>query len=579
MTLQASKVRELREREVPEYSLTGIDPIMARILATRGVRDAHEIDHSLAKLAPISLLGNIEAAVDLLLACREQRIVIVGDFDADGATSTALMMRCLSQLGFDAVDSLVPNRFDFGYGLSPEIVDVAARSEPALIVTVDNGISSVAGTARARELGIRVLITDHHLPPPELPAADVIINPNLPGDAYPSKNLAGVGVAFCLMAALARRIAGGDPAIARLPAQFLDLVALGTVADVVALDQNNRVLVEAGLQRIRARKSVPGIAALLEIAGRDPARIVATDLGFAVGPRLNAAGRLDDMSVGIRCLVTDSPTEAAELAATLDGINRQRRDVESTMQEDALADLDSITRATTLPDCICLYRESWHQGVVGLVASRIKEQVHRPVFAFASESNGKLKGSGRSISGIHIRDLLAHVDATTSGLIDKFGGHAMAAGLSLDKDRLEEFERAVQAAIPQLFPGAEFSPSLLTDGNLPAAYLSLSFAEKLRTIVPWGQRFPEPVFHGQFNTVEARVVGESHLKLKVSNGAAPIDAIAFNQVSDPLPTPGERLELAYRLDVNEWRSRRSVQLMVVQWRSLDAPQRDTMRAD
>ncbi len=579
MTLQASKVRELREREVPEYSLTGLDPIMARILATRGVRDAHEIDHSLAKLAPISLLGNIEAAVDLLLACREQRIVIVGDFDADGATSTALMMRCLSQLGFDAVDSLVPNRFDFGYGLSPEIVDVAARSEPALIVTVDNGISSVAGTARARELGIRVLITDHHLPPPELPAADVIINPNLPGDAYPSKNLAGVGVAFCLMAALARRIAGGDPAIARLPAQFLDLVALGTVADVVALDQNNRVLVEAGLQRIRARKSVPGIAALLEIAGRDPARIVATDLGFAVGPRLNAAGRLDDMSVGIRCLVTDSPTEAAELAATLDGINRQRRDVESTMQEDALADLDSITRATTLPDCICLYRESWHQGVVGLVASRIKEQVHRPVFAFASESNGKLKGSGRSISGIHIRDLLAHVDATTSGLIDKFGGHAMAAGLSLDKDRLEEFERAVQAAIPQLFPGAEFSPSLLTDGNLPAAYLSLSFAEKLRTIVPWGQRFPEPVFHGQFNTVEARVVGESHLKLKVSNGAAPIDAIAFNQVSDPLPTPGERLELAYRLDVNEWRSRRSVQLMVVQWRSLDAPQRDTMRAD
>ncbi|MEM7611725.1 MAG: single-stranded-DNA-specific exonuclease RecJ [Pseudomonadota bacterium] len=562
--------RGLVARDVPPHDLHDIDPVLARVLAARGVKNSQQLDMSLKRLAPVGLLANIDAAVDLLLLHQASHIVIVGDFDADGATSTALMLRCLARLGFGSVESLVPNRFDYGYGLSPEIVDVAAKDSPSLIVTVDNGISSHAGVDRANELGIDVLVTDHHLPAPALPAAKVIVNPNLPGDGYPSKSLAGVGVAFCLMAALARKLSAGDPGLARIPADYLDLVALGTVADVVPLDDNNRILVAAGLQRIRAGRCVPGISALLSVAGRDPARIVTADLGFALGPRLNAAGRLEDMSIGIRCLTTDDGSAASAIAQQLDAINRARRELESDMQRDALEVVEQITQSldTALPDCLCLYEPHWHQGVVGLVASRIKEATGRPVFAFANEDEDTLKGSGRSINGVHIRDLLAAVQARHPGLIGRFGGHAMAAGLSLPAGHLTAFRNAVASQQRELFPEADFAPAMHTDGELPESHLTLEFAEQLRRIAPWGQHFPEPLFTGTFAVVDARIVGEKHLKLQLAHGALRIDAIAFNQAREPMPQPGESLLLAYRLEVNVWRQRQTTQLIVEQWQSI-----------
>lgn len=564
--------RELRRRARPDIMLEGVDPVLAGILTARGIRDASEVDHRLARLAPVSALAQIDAAVALLCEHRHGTIIIVGDFDADGATSTALMWRCLKRLGFSSVDSLVPNRFDYGYGLSPEIVEVAAAARPSLIVTVDNGISSVAGVARARELGIDVLVTDHHLPPEQLPVANCIVNPNQPGDDYPSKHLAGVGVVFCLMAALARRLSDGDPAIARLPADYLDLVALGTVADVVALDQNNRILVAAGLARIRAGRALPGIDALLRVASRDASRLVAADLGFALGPRLNAAGRLEDMSIGIRCLMSDDPDEALALAGELDAINRERREIESDMQRDAEQALAAIRQPATqdLPPCVCLYEPHWHQGVVGLIASRIKEQVQRPVFAFATESEHRLKGSGRSIVGVHLRDLLADIDQRLPGAIIKFGGHAMAAGLTLEQAAFDEFSQAAAESMQRLFADADFSPALMTDGELPPGCFSLEFATLLRRDGVWGQQFPEPLFEGRFSVIEARIVGERHLKLRLDSSRGVIDAIAFGQVREPLPSAGEHLQLAYRLDVNEWRSRQSLQLIVEQWQVVES---------
>ena len=543
--------------------LSGIDPALARVFAMRGVTSLDELDYGLARLAPVSQLDNVDAGVELLLQHRKQRIVIIGDFDVDGATSTALMLRCLREFGFADVDYLVPNRFEFGYGLSPEIVDVAAQGNPALLVTVDNGISSIAGVARAQQLGIPVLVTDHHLPAAQLPAAEVIINPNLPDSKFPSRNLAGVGVAFYLLAALGRRLAEqGDAQAAKVPARFLDLVALGTVAAVVPLDYNNRILVQQGLARIRAGHAVAGIRALLELSRRQITRTVSTDLGFVVGPRLNAAGRLEDMSVGIECLLTDDPGIAQQHAALLDGINKERREIESSMRDQAFAFVDAMD-ARSLPACVCVYEPSWHQGVVGLVAARVRERCHRPVIAFARESDGVLKGSARSIPGVHVRDLLEAVSGNSPGLIRKFGGHAMAAGLSLEEALLPEFKKQLARQMRRLYPQADFSGAILTDGGLPGSSLTLEFARTLRNAGPWGSAFPEPLWQGDFSVSEQRTVGENHLKMRVqaAGGGGLIDAIAFNQAG---PALRGVVQLAYRLDVNEFRGVESPQLVVEQ---------------
>ncbi len=552
-------------RPAPEAlaALAGLHPVIARLYAARGVRSAEDLDYSLRKLAPVSSLAGIDAAIELLVAHREQAIIVVGDFDADGATSTALVLRCLRDFGFRSVDYLVPNRFAFGYGLTPEIVEVAAQRSPALLVTVDNGVSSIRGVAKANELGIKVLVTDHHLPGTELPAAAAMVNPNLRGANFASPNLAGVGVAFYLMAALGRRLQEeGVANAARIPARYLDLVALGTVADVVRLDHNNRILVSHGIERIRAKQGIPGIAALLAIAGRDIATISSSDLGFAAGPRLNAAGRLEDMAVGIECLLTDDAGEAQRLAALLDEINRERRDIESDMRDQAFEFVDRLD-ARNLPPCVCVYDARWHQGVVGLVAARVRERCHRPVIAFARDKDGMLKGSARSIPGVHVRDLLEAIDTTNPGMIDKFGGHAMAAGLSLAEAQFESFQRAASRQLSKLYPDADFRGTLLTDGVLPKDALNLEFARTLRAAGPWGAGFPEPLFHGAFVVQEQRTVGERHLKLRVApaDGGPTLDAIAFNQAETVVRGAAQ---LAFRLDVNSFRGVDSAQLVVEQ---------------
>jgi single-stranded-DNA-specific exonuclease len=563
MSQNARPFRERKPTAEAIKALGPMDPVLARVYATRGVSSPSELDYSLQHLAPVGSLSGIDDAVALLLAHRDRRLIVVGDFDADGATSTALVVRCLREFGFADVDYLVPNRFAFGYGLTPEIVDVASESRPALLVTVDNGVSSIEGVARATSLGISVLITDHHLPGKELPAAAAMVNPNLAGCDFASPNLAGVGVAFYLMAALGRRLQNdGLDAAARIPAKYLDLVALGTVADVVRLDRNNRILVEQGLQRIRAGHCVAGIKALLAVGNRTAARVVSTDLGFAVGPRLNAAGRLEDMSVGIECLLTDDLATAERLASSLDDINSERRDIEATMRDQAFDYVDAMD-SRNLPPCVCVYDKSWHQGVVGLVAARVRERCHRPVIAFAREQEGSLKGSARSVPGVHIRDLLEAVATSNPGLIGKFGGHAMAAGLSLGEVRLDEFRKAASRELRRLYPDADFSGAIVTDGLLPAEALNLRFAKELREAGPWGAGFPEPLFRGEFRVHEQRIVGERHLKLRVEpvTGGAIIDAIAFNQAVHGLRGT---VQLAFRLDVNEYRGIESPQLIVEQ---------------
>ncbi len=544
-------------------SLQDLDPVIARIYRSRGIKDAADLDYSLGRLLPIRSLSGIDDAVQLLMKHQNGRIIIVGDFDADGATSTALVMRCLTQFGFADVDYLVPNRFEFGYGLTPEIVAVAAESKPKLLLTVDNGVSSIEGVTEANRLGIDVLVTDHHLPGKTLPAASVMLNPNLHGSDFASPNLAGVGVAFYLMAALGRHLQDtGQAGAAKIPANFLDLVALGTVADVVTLDHNNRILVSQGLRRICAGKSVAGIQALLRHAKRDPQRTVSTDLGFAVGPRLNAAGRLEDMSIGIECLLTDDAEVATQYAAQLDQINRQRRTIEADMREQAFAYVDRLDQRS-LPPCVCVYQDAWHQGIVGLVASRVKDRCHRPVVAFAGESDDMLKGSARSVPGVHIRDLLEAVATAEPGLIEKFGGHAMAAGLSLARDNLDRFGKAIAVHLSQMYPDADFSGAIVTDGTLPADAMTLRFARQLREAGPWGAGFPEPLFCGDFSILEQRTVGENHLKLRVQpvTGGGTIDAIAFNQAG---PVYRGSVQLAYRLDVNEYRGFESPQFIVDQ---------------
>lgn len=554
----------------PELLPDHLPMVLRRVYAARGVNDALQLDNGVERLLSPDQLGGMTRALDLLEAAivGEQRIVIVGDFDADGATSSALTLRALRSLGCEQVGYLVPNRFDYGYGLTPEIVAVAATQHPDLLITVDNGISSLAGVAAAQALGIRVLVTDHHLPGQQLPSADAIVNPNLSGDPFPSKNLAGVGVAFYVMLALRARLrdkgwfsARGieEPNLANL----LDLVALGTVADVVPLDHNNRILVEQGLRRIRAGQCVPGITALLTVGGRNPARTVASDLGFAAGPRLNAAGRLEDMSLGIECLLADDPQTAQHIARQLDQLNRERRDIETEMKAQALVTLEALNlEEGVLPTGLCAFDPDWHQGVIGILAARLKEKFHRPVIAFARASDEEIKGSARSVPGVNIRDCLEAVSTRHPGLIRKFGGHAMAAGLSLAERDYPVFQALFDAEISRHLGAAELHGIVHSDGRLDAAELKLELADQLRSAGPWGQSFPEPVFEGIFEVIHQRIVGERHLKLNLrADNNAQFDAIAFNQ-EDLSDLTGLKVTLAYRLDANEFRGMRSLQLVI-----------------
>lgn len=572
-TINLSNI-EIKQRLVQDRStIPGLPDLVGRVLAARGISDSRQIDYGLKNLLPPQSLSHADLAAELLAEAitADAGVVIVGDFDADGATSCALAMRCLKSFGLNNVSYLVPNRFEYGYGLSPEIVGVAAMRQPDVIVTVDNGISSVAGVHAAQQLGMSVIVTDHHLPGEELPTADVIVNPNLPGDRFASKNLAGVGVIFYVMLALRARLRQiawfQDSGIAEPNmSQFLDLVALGTVADVVPLDQNNRILVQQGMQRIRQGQACYGIQALLIAGKRNPARLSASDLGFAVGPRLNAAGRLDDMSVGIECLLCDDMDSAMSLALQLDELNRERREVEQGMQEDAQAIVDQIMLdKQSQPPIYVLHDESWHQGVVGLVASRIKERTHRPVVALApGDKEGEWKGSARSVEGVHIRDVLARLDAVHPDLMGKFGGHAMAAGLSLSEQKLSEFQTALLAIAQEMTAGKDWSQVLWTDGELAATDFSIETSDLLRQLTPWGQAFPEPVFEGDFIVLESRLVGDIHAKLKLQPVGATkgIDAICFGYLNDHAELPVDQVRVVYRLDVNEFRERQSLQLII-----------------
>ncbi|MEX0732057.1 MAG: single-stranded-DNA-specific exonuclease RecJ [Aquisalimonadaceae bacterium] len=567
--------RTVRQRplsvELEQLRDVGMHPVLRRVYAGRRIADADELLLGLDRLEDARTLSGLDQAIDLLAAqvTRGGRVLLVGDFDADGATSCALAVLALRALGLDNVRYLVPNRFTYGYGLTPEIVELAAAHAPDLLVTVDNGISSIEGVSAARERGIQVLVTDHHLPGSALPAADAIVNPNLPDDDFPSKHLAGVGVIFYVLVALRTRLRsldwfGPDRPEPNLAA-YLDLVALGTVADVVPLDRNNRVLVEQGLRRIRAGRCRAGIRALLEVAGREPTQVSTGDLGFAVGPRLNAAGRLEDMSLGIECLLADDDDAARRMAARLDDLNRQRRDIELQMETDALAGLDRLEGRWNgnPPAGLCLMEPDWHQGVIGILASRIKERFNRPVIAFAP-AGAELKGSARSIPGLHIRDLLDRIATANSGLIARFGGHAAAAGLSLEPARFEDFRRAFESAAAAAIEPGMLDHALLTDGPLGAADLEIGLARQIKAGGPWGQGFPEPSFDNVFDVVSQRVVGERHLKFELRHpeGGATLEAIAFRALDHGWDSLGARVRAVYRLDVNRWRGSARLQLIM-----------------
>jgi len=564
--------RVIRRRSLPDCSPRELDasPLLSRLYALRGVKAPQELDQSLECMIPVSALAGVDQAVELLLKHfkRQSRIIIIGDFDTDGATSTALVVRQLRRLGFNQVDFIVPNRFTFGYGLTPEIVALAAERRPELIITVDNGISSIAGVEAANALGIEVLVTDHHLAGAQLPPASAIVNPNAPHNTFPSKALAGVGVAFYVMAGLTRAMTqlGLASADAVSVAQLLDLVALGTVADVVTLDHNNRILVAQGMRRIRAGRCVPGIRAMLESANKSIESCVASDLGFQIGPRLNAAGRLDDMTLGIQCLLTDDLNQARAIAAQLTQLNLDRRVIEQQMQAEAIAILSTMQLDDeALPLGLCLYEESWHQGVVGLVASRVKERVHRPVIAMAKADDRTLKGSARSVPGVRIRDVLDTVSARHPGLIDKFGGHDMAAGLSIGVDKLDDFRAAFDQEVARWMSHADAVGVVLTDGELHANELNLATAKQVREAGPWGQGFPEPLFDGQFEVLDARTVGERHLKLKLSLGEMVCEAMYFGYFDHddaPMIVRGNQVRVAYRMDANEFRGEERLQLLV-----------------
>jgi single-stranded-DNA-specific exonuclease len=542
----------------------GVHPVLARIFAARGIRTRSELDDALAVLAPPeALLGANRAAMLLADAiAAEKRLLIVADYDCDGASACALGTRALKGFGAE-VGFIVPDRFRFGYGLTPEIVAQAAHARPDIIITVDNGIASIEGVDAANRLGIEVVITDHHLPGAELPRAAAIVNPNQRGCGFPSKYLAGVGVMFYVMLALRaelRRRGAFDTRIEPNLADLLDLVALGTVADVVRLDQNNRVLVAQGLKRIRGGRLQPGVRALLAVAGRDPARATSFDLGFMAGPRLNAAGRLDDMSVGIECLISDDYGLALNLARRLDDLNRERRSIEADMQAkaDALLETVDVRDSCTL----ALFDPAWHQGVIGILAGRLKDRHHRPVVAFARGEDGELKGSGRSIAGVHLRDALDLVAKRDPGLIARFGGHAAAAGLSLRERDFERFSALFEEVVRGLIEPEELEHVVETDGSLESAHLSLDMARLLESQI-WGQGFAQPLFCDEFEVVNQRVVGERHLKLRLARGGRTIEAMRFQSL-DPLPA---KVRAAYRLSVNEFNGTQSLQLVIEHWQS------------
>ena len=556
-----------RRQSEPQPSLEGLPPLLQRLYAARGVRAREELSLGLDGLLPVSSLDGVEAAAELLARHHAQRsrVLVVGDFDADGATSSALMIRCLRALGFPDPQFLVPDRLRHGYGLTPPVVELAAAREPQLLVTVDNGVSSHEGVALAIDLGMEVLVTDHHLPGDTLPTATVMVNPNVHGATFGSRALAGVGVAFYVMLATARRLGQALKPVV----DCLDLVALGTVADVVPLDRNNRILVQQGLSRIRAGRCSAGIRALLEVAGKAPERICASDLGFQVGPRINAAGRLDDMTIGIGCLLADDALLARQLAQQLDTLNKERREVEAGMQEQALAIVRELhaSAARGLPAGLCLHDPEWHPGVVGLVASRVKDRVHRPVIAFATDAEGRWRGSARSVPGVHIRDVLSLVDTRHPGLIERYGGHAMAAGLTLVAGAEQRFARAFGEACATQLPAAHLRGVLVTDGELEPRELGLDTARLLREAGPWGSAFPEPTFDGEFDVVEARVLGGKHVKLFVRSHpkARPVEALAFGYLAEEgrePPGEGTRLRLVYRLDVNHYLGSERAQLLV-----------------
>ena len=556
-----------------DFHLSSISSVLARIYAARGVLDDSQLDYSLKHLFRPSQMKGVDDAIGLLLRARKEqlRILIVGDFDADGATSTAVAVRCLRALGFASVDYLVPNRFEYGYGLTPEIVEVAKQFHPDLLITVDNGISSLQGVAAAQAAGMQVMVTDHHLPGAELPTAEAIVNPNQPHCEFPTKNCAGVGVIFYVMSALRSAMqAEGFFAEAPAPnfAHFLDLVSLGTVADVVPLDHNNRIFVQQGLLRMRAGFACEGIKAIAQVAGRQLEKLRATDLGFMVGPRLNAAGRLDDMSLGIRCLLSDDPAEALTLAAELDALNKERRAIEGSMQADAAAFLTALDRDDDgeVPFGVCLYQEDWHQGVIGILASRVKDKLHRPTIVFADDNETTLKGSGRSVPGIHLRDVLDDVAAKNPGMLTKFGGHAIAAGLSLEKKHLPAFEKSFAKVVASRAGEDGLTPVIYTDGELQAEDFNLLLAHELENAGPWGQAFPEPCFSGDFILVNQRIVGQKHLKLVLALPSSPqkiIDAIYFN--CDLAQWPNQdcaNIFAVFKLQVNEFNGRQNIQLMV-----------------
>ncbi|WP_440053743.1 single-stranded-DNA-specific exonuclease RecJ [Pseudoalteromonas sp. T1lg65] len=549
-----------------------LHPVIKQLYAARGVKFADELDNRAATLHDFSLFKDIDVASDLLIqALTEQaKILIVGDFDADGATSTALLMQGLPMFGFQSVDYLVPDRFSLGYGLSPALAEQIVTLRPDLVITVDNGISCITGIEIVKRAGIKVIVTDHHLQGEQLPPADAIVNPNRHDCEFPSKAIAGVGVAFYLLIALRhhmreRRLFEQTQLPPPNLASLLDIVALGTVADVVPLDANNRTLVYQGIARIRSGQTRPGIQALIEVSNRNATRLSATDFGFALAPRLNAAGRLDDMSLGIACLLCNDINQARRMAGELDSLNQERREIEQGMQQEAQAVLEKLVLKTQeVPDALCLYQDDWHQGVIGILAGRLKEKYHRPCVIFAQGDNGEIKGSCRSIEGVHMRDLLEHINTQHPNLIAKFGGHAMAAGLTILEQDFAVFKRKFEHYVGQILTEEAKQSILLTDGELPQNCFNLDFAYALQQAGPWGQQFNEPVFQGLFELVQQRLVGEKHLKLVLKHPSGQlVDAIAFNIDVRAWPNAScQHAMVAYQLDINEFRGKYSLQLIV-----------------
>lgn len=559
---------DVRTRELPTpLKSLHPDPLLNRLYNARHVPNPEALDPSLKHLLHFSHLAGIADAVELLVQARNEhwRVLVVGDYDTDGATSTALAILGLTAMGIEA-SFLLPNRFEFGYGLSPEIVDLAMESNPDLIVTVDNGISSIEGVAKAKDAGVKVLVTDHHLAGAQLPTADAIVNPNQPDCSFPSKAACGCLVLYYCLIALRSRLR--DDGVQALPnlGDWLDIVALATVADVVPLDANNRRIVTQGLQRIRAGHCRPGIVALMEVAGRDAAVAMAGDFGFVVGPRLNAAGRLDDMTLGVQLLLADSLSEARIIASQLHELNQERRQIEASMVTEATRTLATLETLESKSG-IVVSGADWHEGVIGILASRIKDKHHRPVVAFAPAENGTLKGSARSVSGVHLRDCLDWIAKKDASLMSKFGGHAMAAGLSIDADRLHDFEAAFSQAVEALADEDALTPHLLCDGELESSDLNVSKALALEQAGPWGQNFPEPVFIGNFDVISARVLTDKHLKFTVRHGSIELDAICFNAPHDVLHTQHRKITALYQLSCNRFRGNTTAQLLIRQFES------------